>query len=55
MAKIVEETIVIKVSKLVKDQHAGIPITPEDFTESIETIVQELVGDSAVVEIFKAE
>jgi tRNA/tmRNA/rRNA uracil-C5-methylase (TrmA/RlmC/RlmD family) len=55
MAKIIEETIVIKVSKLTKEQNTEVSITPSDFTDNIEAIVQQLVGEAVVVEIFKAD
>jgi hypothetical protein len=55
MAKIVEDVIVIKLSKIVKDSdstQAGI-VSPEIQT-ALEQVVQELVGDSVVVELVQA-
>ena len=55
MAKIVEDVIVIKLSKIVKDSdptEAGIA-SPEVQT-ALEQVVQELVGNSVVVEVVKA-
>jgi len=53
MAKIVEEVVVIKLSKLVKDDVvAGIVTT--DLQSALEQVAQELVGDSVIVEVEKA-
>jgi hypothetical protein len=52
MAKIQEEIVVIKLSKLVKE--VGSSLTTEDFVQNVEAIVQELVGDSVIVEVEKA-
>jgi hypothetical protein len=52
MAKIVEETIVIKVSHIVKDKNAKeTTLVTNDIVANLEAIVQELVGDGAVVEV----
>jgi hypothetical protein len=55
MAKIVEEVIVVKVSRLVKD---GAPEQTSPFTDevlsAIEQVTQELVGDGYVAEAVKA-
>ena len=53
MAKIHEEIIVIKLSKLVKDtQHveAG-SVANSDIAASLEAVVQELVGYDVIVEV----
>jgi 50S ribosomal subunit-associated GTPase HflX len=56
MAKIYEEILVIKVSKLVADKEASPKtIIGNDIVESIEEVVQQLVGDSVIVETEKAE
>lgn len=54
MAKIQEEIVVIRLSKIVKssDEHPG-SLTGEDFSANLEAIVQELVGETVVVEIEK--
>jgi hypothetical protein len=52
MAKIQEQIIVIKVSKLVKDSaHTNSPIISDDFMNNIEAVVQELAGDDVVIEV----
>jgi hypothetical protein len=55
MARIVEEVVIIKVSKLVKDHHTheGLLATPE-FVASLEQIAQELAGEDVVVEVQSA-
>jgi len=53
MAKIHEELIIIKVSKLHKDGTNVGPLINEETTSSLEAVVQQLVGDDAVVEIIK--
>ena len=54
MAKIHEEIIVIKLSKLVRnDQDASI-LASEETVEALEAVVQELVGSDIIVEIERA-
>jgi hypothetical protein len=54
MAKIQEELVVIRLSKLIKStgEDTG-PLTNKDFSANLEAIVQELVGETVVVEIEK--
>ena len=54
MAKIVEEVIIIKVSKLVKENASSDEILSDETIASLEAVAQELVGTGAVVEIEKA-
>lgn len=52
MAKIVEQVIAIKFSKLVKTQDDQNPeLVNEDILGALEQVVQELVDDSVVVEL----
>ena len=53
MAKIIEEIIVIKLSKLVKDDVIQ-DIVTNDLQAALEQVAQELVGDSVIVEVEKA-
>ena len=54
MAKVYEEVIIIKVSKLVKDD-ADIPlIATDEVTVALEQVAQELVGSGVIVEIERA-
>ena len=54
MAKIVEDVIVIKFSKIVKDSEEGSSVATDDVEAALEQVAQELVGDSVVVEVVKA-
>ena len=54
MAKIVEDVLVIKFSKIVKDSEEGSSIASADVQAALEQVAQELVGDSVVVEVVKA-
>ena len=57
MAKLIEDVLVIKFSKLVKDTGSetanGGMITP-DIQTALEQVAQELVGSGVVVEVVKA-
>lgn len=55
MAKIVEDVLVIKFSKIVKDNEndtAG--IASKEIQQALEQVAQELAGDSVVVEVVSA-
>lgn len=54
MAKIVEDVVVIKFSKIVKDSEEGSSIAGSDIQAALEQVAQELVGDAVVVEVVKA-
>lgn len=54
MAKIVSETVVITVSRIVKDNDNSVPILNEEITLSLEQVVQELAGVGVVVEVERA-
>jgi len=51
MAKIQEEIIVIKVSKLLKDADESVVIMNPDAVASLEAVVQELAGSNTLVEM----
>ena len=53
MAQVIEENIIIKVSKLVKNG-ADADLVPADTILALEQVVQELVGDGVIVEVEKA-
>ena len=53
MAKIIEENIIIKVSKLVKIS-ADEGLVSEETLQALEAVAQELLGDSVIVEVEKA-
>lgn len=54
MAKMQTETVVISVTKLLKDSESETPILTEDITASLEAVVSELAGTGALVEVTKA-
>jgi len=51
MAKIQEEVIVIKFSKLVKDSDTAESLVTEETLGALEQVAQELVGDSIIAEV----
>ena len=53
MAKIYEEVVVIKLSKLVKDDQEVTPgdLVSQDTIAALEQVAQELVGKGVIVEI----
>lgn len=54
MAKIQEEIIVIKVSRLIRDSEQDVPqILNGDSVSSLEAVIQELAGPNTLVEIAK--
>jgi hypothetical protein len=51
MAKIIEQTFVVKLSTMVRDEVASSEVTDAEFNLTLETIVQELAGGNVMVEI----
>lgn len=55
MAKIVEDVVVIKFSKIIKDSDSETSaIAGHDIQQALEQVAQELVGDAVIVEVVKA-
>lgn len=55
MAKIVEDLVVIKFSKIVKDSDSdSLNISNKEIETALEQVAQELVGESIIVEVVKA-
>jgi hypothetical protein len=54
VAKLHEEVLVIKVSKLLKDTDQPTEILNSDTVASLEAVVQELAGANTLVEIQSA-
>jgi histone H3/H4 len=55
MAKIVEDVLVIKFSKIVKDTESEVSgIAGSEIQQALEQVAQELVGDTVVVEVVRA-
>jgi hypothetical protein len=55
MAKIHEEIIIIKISKLVKDTDAAGTIATPELVDSLQAVAEELVGSGTIVEVDRAE
>jgi hypothetical protein len=53
MAKIIENVLVVKVSKLVKDG-ADENLIPQETQQALEQVAQEILGDSVIVEVERA-
>ena len=55
MAKIVEDVLVVKFSKIVKDSDTDNgSLINNDVKAALEQVAQELMGDSVVVEVVQA-
>lgn len=54
MAKIYEEIVVIKLSKLIKDSETESAIATDDVISALQSVAEELVGSGVVVEAEKA-
>jgi hypothetical protein len=54
MAKMIEEVIVIKLSKLVKDSDQLDTIADSDAQAALEQVAQELAGSGVLVEVEKS-
>ena len=54
MAKIHEEIVVIKLSKLVKDDAAPVEIDNEEMLSALNSVVEELAGEHIIVEVDRA-
>jgi len=54
MAKIHEEVVVIKLSKLVKDSDSGTEIATDDIVSALQSVAEELAGSGVIVEADKA-
>jgi len=55
MAQIKEELVIIKISRLVKDGMSAETAITSTITDTVESVVQELVGVDVLVEIVKEE
>ena len=55
MATIHEEILIIKVSKLVKDNSNTPQLITTDTAIALEQVTQELVGDGVIVEVEEAK
>jgi hypothetical protein len=56
MAKIVEDVLVVKFSKIVKDNEGDKEvIANREIQQALEQVAQELVGDGVIVEVMGSE
>ncbi len=56
MAKIVEDVLVVKFSKIVKDNESEkVVLANKEIQQALEQVAQELVGDGVIVEVMGAE
>ena len=54
MAKIHEEIVVIKLSKLIKDVAEPVEIANEEMISALSSVVEELAGTGIIVEVDRA-
>jgi hypothetical protein len=55
MAKIYEEVVVIKLSKLIKEKdNAEQPLANNDICDALQGVAEELLGNSVLVEVERA-
>lgn len=55
MAKIVSDAVVVEISRIARDDQPLDSIVTDEILTTLEAVVQELVGDGAVVEVKAAE
>ena len=55
MARIQEEIVILRLSRLVKNNDEPTAITDDDFASGLEEVVKELVGDNVIVEVERSE
>lgn len=53
MAKLNEEMIVIKISKLLRDDEKSTAMLDAEMSANLEAVIQELAGPDKLVEIIK--
>jgi hypothetical protein len=51
MAKIVSDAVVIEISRLTKDDEDLVSVVDPEMVATLEQVVQQLVGDGAIVEV----
>lgn len=55
MAKLYEETVVLKLSKLVKENNTEeVYMADNEFCSSIEEVAQQLLGSAIIVEVVRS-
>lgn len=51
MAKVIEDVVIVKFSKLVKDDADDQDIATKEILQTLEQVSQELAGDGIIVEV----
>ena len=51
MAKIIEQNVVVRFSKIAKDSNNSPNVVDPEVLQSLEQVIQEIVGDNVVVEL----
>ena len=51
MAKIVSDAVIIEISRIAKDDQELVSLVNEEMVITLEQVVQQLVGEGAVVEV----
>ena len=54
MAKLNEDTVIIKVSELLRDDQPNNVILDAELLVQLEEVIRQLVGDKCIVEIIRA-
>lgn len=55
MAKLIQNTLVIQVSKMVRDSEPSAPLIDPDIVAQLEAVIAELAGGEVMVEITSDE
>lgn len=53
MAKIIEELVVVRFSKIVKDTEKNKTLVSAELMQTLEQVVQEIAGEAILVEVIK--
>ena len=53
MAKIIEELVVVRFSKIVKDTEKNKSLVSAELMQTLEQVVQEIAGEAILVEVIK--
>lgn len=51
MAKIIEQHVVLRFSKIAKDSNNSSNVVAPEVLQSLEQVIQEIVGDNVIVEL----
>lgn len=54
MAKIHEEIVIIKISKLIKETDAAATVATSELLESLQAVAEQLAGAGVIIEVERA-